>query len=355
MNTNSQTFYCDSDAGSNEVASLFEKEMVTWYVTFGRYICDIPKTSALEFQYALNHLCLALSDDEPDDEFVDQVRHLEKATGHIHRAHLDFLKVQLGNMQRELQILLHPASLHSGMEQGKLRLKELETLGKKDRGFIFDCYRDLLDTLIEKMPEALEAREEKAWPHKSPRRRPPALLAPGVGGQGMPLAGDLLAHRDLYWKWVGLEAQLAALTGERNYDTIVKIVDNYNNSTLGDYLPIAVAEMEQALISQNMALMKIVDPSSPWFAQFESEGEFARHWESCCEASAVRKAFENDFQDIGEKLRNVKPGDETYPELQTRYAGLGEDYKQATENWLQKTIGLGARLGSFQPPVLLGD
>lgn len=315
----------------------YELELQAWYATLGGYQCEMHVIPALEFQHALNHICLIFRSQGENEYCI--ARHVEKATGHIHRAHLDFLKIQIRSVQHGLGLFNHPAYLHSAIQQGRLRLDELNDLGKSDRAYIFDHYRSLLDELISALKNACAEKKEK-WPLKAPWKKPAASpqAKKEQGNAGdRELFGDFYKHADLYWEWAELEAKVAAFTGQRIAEQIIIIVDAYYNSKLGEKLPWSIAELKQGFISQILAALERVAPDSAWRGSLQRDTEFQTAWAECCEKNAEREDADQALQEINGKIEIFDHDSEQYKDLRDQREAATERLNKAKSEWIKKT------------------
>jgi len=183
--------------------------------------------AALEFQYGLNHLFAARHSGQ-DDKM--RLRHIDKASAHFHRSHLDWLKSNIFEIQSHLAAVKPECAAFFGFWQGEVLKEELRLLGRPDSLHIFDWYRYMLRMIL---PH--DARAEK--------NRPSIDLA--ELGEGRP-AGR--TTDESYMEWTRLEAQLAAFSGERWYDHILIVVQAFWQNQLDNVLPRFIAILKLALL-----------------------------------------------------------------------------------------------------------
>ena len=183
--------------------------------------------AVLEFQYGLNHL-FAARHSVKDDKM--RLRHIDKASAHFHRSHLDWLKSNIFEIQNHLAAVKPECAAFFGFWQGEVRKEELRLLGRPDSLHIFDWYRHMLRTIL---PH--DARAEKNGPS----------IDLAELGQGRP-AGR--ATDESYMEWTRLEAQLAAFSGERWYDHILIVVQAFWQNQLDNVLPRFIAILKLALL-----------------------------------------------------------------------------------------------------------
>ena len=237
----------------------------------------IPYESALEYQHGLNHLCLAALKSEDNPERLNNIR---KAAGHIHRAHLDYLKIWLHQKYKELEATNDPAIWQVSLRPCLLKMEELYSLGQSDRTGIFKKYRDLLSSF-------------------SP---PPASrqVLP-VRNRHVPISMEIFKTvKELYWEWAQFEAMLASLSDERHY---VGIMDVINGLECG--------HLEKALLRQSATMCcGIVDkvikmPKNKTDALWVSEEISTSHeWKTC-------QAAKNEVLEYGHYLEDCNAGKNT--------------------------------------------
>jgi len=183
---------------------------------------------ALEFQYALNHLFAARRQNKNNEL---RLRHIEKASGHFHRSHLDWLKSHIFDIQNHLSEIKPEWAAFFGFWQGGIRQAELKTLGHQDRFHLFERYRDLLRAIL---PHDSRAGQNTVQPS----------YWAGLGESKPP--GP--ATYKLYEEWTCLEARLAAVSGERCSDHIHIVIQSFLYKQLDNVLPRFIAILKLSLL-----------------------------------------------------------------------------------------------------------
>jgi len=183
--------------------------------------------AALEFQYGLNHLFAARHSGKGDKM---RLRHIDKASAHFHRSHLDWLKSNIFEIQSHMVTVKPECAAFFGFWQGEVRKEELRLLGRPESLHIFDWYRYML-----RMISPHDTRAQKTGP---------TIDLAGLG-EGRPADR---ATDEAYMEWARLEAQLAAFSGERWYDHILIVVQAFLRNQLDIILPRFTAVLKLALL-----------------------------------------------------------------------------------------------------------
>jgi len=187
----------------------------------------MPMSAALEFQYGLNHL-FAARHSEKNDKM--RLRHIDKASGHFHRSHLDWLKSNIFEVQNRLVKAQTERKAYFGFWQGEIRKEELRLLGRPESLHIFDWYRYMLRVIS---------------PHDPKETKTGLSIDLAALGEGRPAGKTTI---ESYMEWTRLESQLAAFSGERWYDHILMVVQAFLQNQLDNILPRFIAVLKLALL-----------------------------------------------------------------------------------------------------------
>ena len=163
---------------------------------------DFPYESALEYQHALNHLCIAVFKDK---KWPGRLGNIQKAAGHIHRAHLDYLKIWLFKIHNPLKKASDPDFWVTTLGQCPLKLEELQSLGRAGRANIFKKYRVIMKPLLKLALPGLP------------------LSAP-IMPRYFSIISEIENVKEAYWEWAQLEAMVAAFSGFRLYNNITEVL-----------------------------------------------------------------------------------------------------------------------------------
>jgi len=234
---------------------IFNSEFRECFDTIRHFVSEklsISVPAVLEFQYALNHLCLArqkfhevkkLKKTEAAQEKIREVeekrlKHLEKASGHFHRSHLDMIKHHILEAQKDLAKRGAHLAAYFGLRQGELRAAELRMLGDRDRTSIFGEYRKLLAEIL----PFYENREVGQLFSLSGQR---------VEAEARSLSDyPDEATTNAYLEWADLEARLAAFSGKRWYHHILLVIISFCEKELDKGLPLWIATLKLALLER---------------------------------------------------------------------------------------------------------
>lgn len=170
----------------------------------------LPRESTYELQHALNHLLIGY-------RRQSRTKEIEKAIGHLRRAHLDYLKIQIFFIQERLfsQAGFAQAELCANFQQQlmKARVDELCSVGTNHEQTIQN-YRQLIAPFANFLPQHNQMYT-------------PALNG-GLRANSAPNFSLLTSkEEDLLWEWAQLELLLTSIKGQRIYDVVFNMVDTY--------------------------------------------------------------------------------------------------------------------------------
>lgn len=326
------------DEDAINILDEFDIELKEWYETIARYDGALPRPSALEFQHALNHLCRAFI----KSQLSDRARHIEKAVGHIHRAHLDFLKMQLYRVQKHLEGVASEFFIESALKQGELRLTELHTLGDSNRADIFSDYRKLLDSLLGIVWSSdsihdISADIPKIAPIRSNADDNGCLPGPDLFSE----SSDFFKSSELYWEWAGYEAIIAAYDGARVYEDIVSVITAFNTGTLFEVLPGIIATQKAFVVLKLRKNCNNVKPEHHFYPLKDAISKFDTALDKCAEFLSSIITCGCEIAELETALKHNNDADK-YAQSMALISKKRAEYKELT-------VALGSHLKTFFP------
>lgn len=196
-----------------------KKEFDSCMLSLKCFRVELQPPTVFEFQYALSHMSWV----DVSQTEGEKASHCRKAAGHIHRAHLDWLKLALLGIQNEIRTSDAFGARCLGCRLGILRRHEFEALrNEEDRLEIFDEYRTLLSEAAKQSQKITDVRTDPERP------------AEGFGGTPSIFISPETSTR--FREWAVLEAQVSAIQGRRFYDHVFEIVQAYLKGRLDSEL-----------------------------------------------------------------------------------------------------------------------
>ena len=232
----------------------FRKTQQEFERTRSDFYQDIPHECSNELQYMLNHIMKSVcSNGESGEDIVDCIR---KATGHLRRAHLDYLKFAVYTLYTHLTAsqARHIPNFFASLL--KARLYEFSNIGSPRHDSI-EAYRETLREFVPKAklvnflqpasehPDFLDVKHK---PHK---------------------AGSVSEETiKLYMEWARLELLLAAVANKRFHQIVLAVVQFYYQGTLHQNLPylIAVTKLKILTVFEQSAVKAIRETGEGVFA-----------------------------------------------------------------------------------------
>lgn len=171
------------------------------------YGCPIPRETLYEIPHALNHMLIAYKYQR------DKRKEFEKAIGHIRRAHLDFLKIQLFAIHTSLDEENSERCYNFRRNFLEARLQELCNVGTTHNDTI-KVFRNII----------LSHREILGIIDVEDSEKNDALLSAETSSNYLILTES---ERTLLWIWAQIEVLLTSIYGQRLYDVVFSMVESY--------------------------------------------------------------------------------------------------------------------------------
>jgi len=211
------------------VSQSFDLHLESFGQTRSCFLQTMPIECANELQYMLNHLMKVKHGDEKYN--ADCV---QRATGHLRRAHLDYLKTATYTLQSYITTCVQehiPGFLQSLLVARFLEFKNIGCL----QDAAIAGYRNTLNEFRTKAQ--LET-----------------LLQPSSAGaqQHIPY-GSGIANDETVWlynKWAKLELLLTSVANDRIYDPIHEIIDAFFTGFLHEALPYIITSTKSKILQQ---------------------------------------------------------------------------------------------------------
>lgn len=250
--------------------------------TLHDFYIKMPIECLNEMQYALNHLMKDYVRTAGQEDHLAIV----KATGHLRRAHLDYLKICLQDVYNRLASQKHSKLSTFVKKMLHARLRELQSIGEMQEESIA-AYKSLLHEFCE-MSGLRFSRPGNFTANHIMEEVPPHQILAADNSIDIPKNPVLQEKRKIsgedvfsYQEWAALELLLTSLRNSRHYEIILAMVESYYNQTLSAKLPYLKATLKILIIRE-------LHKKSP--ADYDAvmkQPEIFAAWETCTDAATV--------------------------------------------------------------------
>ena len=214
-----------------DVINDFIQARKDFEVSRARFDQEMPHESTNELQYMLNHIMKALCSDE------DNALCIQKATGHLRRAHLDYLKFAIFTVYY-YTTACHPEYMPELIQRIlKARLLEFNNIGSPQNASIKE-YREVLvdfvprlgfETWLQPVQEVQNTARQRVFSKKGSVNKDTVLL---------------------YMAWVRLELLLVAIANRRFHNIIQDVIEAHYTNSLSERLPYIIAITKAKILTE---------------------------------------------------------------------------------------------------------